>query len=299
VLLDFAQKGEAIVDFPDLAAAFIDVYTTRLESARPQMNVLGRTTLMEKVVAAMRVGALTRNQAIEIVSRDGFNDVVPRFHTLPGGVLDASFYRTESYRIELDDSILDLVRSTSLSELRDELESRWSLLETAFSKSFNPAALNLDKDVIYYTQLFERTAVTSARPVITGYQNGLCFYCSEPLEIEPVETHVDHVIPRAAIASDEIWNLVVAHATCNLRKSDNIPPREYIEALYLRNEYYIASNHPIKQHLIWATGKGSRERRQFLENTYSRATMSIARFWRPPKIVTLRDPLSSLRIIEH
>jgi hypothetical protein len=35
------------------------------------------------------------------------------------------------------------------------------------------------------------------------------------LGVEPV--HLDHVIPRSYVQHDEIWNIVLAHASCNLR----------------------------------------------------------------------------------
>ena len=172
---------------------------------------------------------------------------------------------------------MELAASEALEGLISELDARWSLLETAFEPAYSPAELWSDGDQIYYGRSFERRSVALARPVIEGYQNGVCFYCGEALGA--LVPHVDHFIPRSFLRHDEIWNLVLAHAECNLKKSDNIAPQEYLEALYWRNEYYIASNHPIKAHLIYATGDTQRARRSFLNSIYDRAYLAIPRRW--------------------
>lgn len=96
VLLDLGASEKTSVDMPELAEAFLDVYQTRLAEPRPQINIPGRRTLMETVVAGLTADTLERHQAVEIVAREGFNDVVPRFHTLPGGQLDKDFYVQEA-----------------------------------------------------------------------------------------------------------------------------------------------------------------------------------------------------------
>ncbi len=297
VLLDLARREHTTINMPELAEAFLDTYIERLaQAARPQLNVSGRKTLMERVVGGVSANVLQRNRAIEIVARDGFNDVVPRFHTLPVGQLGSPFYHQETYRLILDDSLIALAKSSHCAELDSELDSRWSLLETAFEPNYSPALLGTDGEQIIYASAFQRLAVTSARPVLWGYQNGRCFYCGELLETD--NAHVDHLIPRAYIQHDEIWNLVLAHQSCNLRKSDNIPPQEYLDALYRRNEYYIASNHPIKDHLVVATGRTAKARATYVRNVYDAASLAIPRKWLVAKLSVLPDPLSTLSLIE-
>jgi len=279
---------------PELAEAFLDAYVERLRQPRPQINVSGRRTLMERVVAGLSSGALQRHQAVEIVAREGFNDVVPRFHTLPAVQLEGSFYVQDGYRLRIDDSLIRLAKSRAATGLRAELDSRWSLLETAFQPHYSPSELWTDSNEIYYGRSFERRAVTLTRPIIGGYQNGLCFYCGELLG--DAIPHVDHLIPRSFLRHDEIWNLVLSHDGCNMSKSDNLPPSEYLLALHRRNEYYIASSHPIKQHLIDATGDTRQAREEFLRRTYDQATLAIRRTWRVARIAILREPLESLAL---
>lgn len=296
VLLDLSAKEKTSVDMPELAEAFLDAYIERLRQPRPQINVTGRRTLMERIVAGLSSGALQRHQAVEIVAREGFNDVVPRFHTLPVVQLEKLFYVQDGYRLRIDDSLIGLAKSTAAPELQAELNSRWSLLETAFEPSYTPSELWTDSKEIYYGRSFKRRAVTLTRPIIGGYQNGLCFYCGESLG--DATPHVDHLIPRSFLGHDEIWNLVLSHDSCNLSKSDNLPPEDYVLALHHRNEYYIASSHPIKEHLIAATGGTKRAREEFLRGTYDRASLAIPRKWRLARIAILREPLESLALTE-
>jgi hypothetical protein len=295
VLLRFAAAETTTIDMPELANAFLEAYRTRLATPRRQMLVSGRRTLMERVVAGLSAGTLEHHQAVEIVARQGFNDVIPRFHVLPTTQVQERFYVEDGYRLRIDDSLIALARSPEAAGLGSELDTRWSLLETAFEPWYSPAALSTDGTEIFYGLSFERRAVALIRPVISGYQNGLCFYCSEPLGL--AIPHVDHVVPRSFLAHDEIWNLVLTHSHCNLSKSDNLPPREYLLALYRRNEYYIASNHPIKAHLIAATGLSRTERRDFLIAVYDRALTTIPRTWRRT-ITLLREPLEPLALVE-
>ena len=274
MLLELAASQKTTVDFPELADAFLAVYESRLKNQRPQMGIRGRSTLVEKVVLSIAHKTISRNQAVEIIARDGFNDVVPRFHTLSGESISQPFYEQLQYRIVLDDRLLEIASSRAVAELNSELESRWSLLETAFSDRSAGLSLGVEDGNIVWN--LERQAVTSALPILTGYQNGLCFYCGEPLD-ENGSSHVDHLIPRSAIRHDEIWNLVVAHPTCNLSKSDNIPPLEFLEALIIRNEYYIAEGHAIRQHLLLSLGSTPKARIQFAKSAYEIAKLKIGR----------------------
>lgn len=295
VLLDVAAGGHSTISMPNLAVAFFRCYRERLQAGQAQQYIPGRKTLLERVVKSYDLGELSESQAAEVVERAGFNDVVPRFHTVGDSPIVQPFYVQTQMGLTLTDALATVVQGSSLAELRDELSSRWSLLETAFAPDYDPAGLGTDGSTIYQARYLERVSITSVRPVIGGYQNGLCFYCGEPLGNEPI--HVDHLLPRAYVQHDEIWNLVLAHESCNLQKHASLPPLEFIIALRRRNEYYIASNHPIKQHLMSAMGKSVRARRDFLQARFSEAQQVVRHQWRPKMIVTLPDPLTPLQLI--
>ncbi|MEC0089880.1 HNH endonuclease [Paenibacillus macquariensis] len=61
-----------------------------------------------------------------------------------------------------------------------------------------------------------------------------CFLCS--LKIENETPAIDHVIPWSYLYSDDLWNLVFAHQSCNSSKSNVIPSEEMIQRLEERNK---------------------------------------------------------------
>lgn len=71
-----------------------------------------------------------------------------------------------------------------------------------------------------------------------------CFICGE--SVNDSRMSVDHVIPWSFMYSDDIWNLVFVHHTCNSRKSNTIPTEVEIEMLKERNSRLlkIMKKHP-------------------------------------------------------
>lgn len=59
-----------------------------------------------------------------------------------------------------------------------------------------------------------------------------CFICGEKIE---VDLSIDHVIPWSYLYSDDIWNLVYVHKSCNSSKSNVIPNEVMIRKLKERN----------------------------------------------------------------
>lgn len=61
-----------------------------------------------------------------------------------------------------------------------------------------------------------------------------CFICGK--HIEDTELSIDHVIPWSYMYSDDLWNLVYVHRSCNSVKSNLIPNKEDILRLKRRNK---------------------------------------------------------------
>lgn len=144
--------------------------------------------------------------------------------------------------------------------LREEVEARWRLVETAWELNLPRHLLTVEFEPVNTALVVprRRTNITGARPALNGYQKGHCFYCYSPIDItsgSATTCHVDHVFPWAvgpAIGGapvDGVWNLVLACARCNdwHEKSDRPPHHRYVERLNVRNEYLISSHHP-RQH---------------------------------------------------
>lgn len=62
--------------------------------------------------------------------------------------------------------------------------------------------------------------------------NHICFICGEKIEDD---LSIDHVIPWSYLYSDDIWNLVYVHQSCNSSKSNVIPNEVMIRKLKVRN----------------------------------------------------------------
>jgi hypothetical protein len=81
----------------------------------------------------LNTGKLSRSDAISIIANEGFNDVVPRFHTIGRDTRFAEnhFYEADFGKsLRLKDSLMTLA-TTELDELLQEIDARWSLLEGA------------------------------------------------------------------------------------------------------------------------------------------------------------------------
>lgn len=166
---------------------------------------------------AYQHGDLTETSAIERVEREGFSDVVLRFHTVNRDPIPLRFYEATPKGLVLTDALLATVQGSTQEALQTEASSRWDLLEAAFAIHLPVEELGTDEHMLYRMTGYEHVDITGTYPVLSGYQNGLGFYCEEPLAGELI--HVDQVIPRTFLNHDEIWNLVLAQSSCKLEKS--------------------------------------------------------------------------------
>ena len=251
-LCNFTEQDKSNITMDMLAKEFFDLYCARLENGMPQLDHETRLTVMEKVVARYKGGAITYEEAVEYTKNNAFNDVVPRFHNFDRISMGQRFYEITDSGIILTDSVFNVFEGPEKEALKQELDARWSLLESAFSIRRDNAKLINDIKKFYLVKGYERTDITYMKDMLNGYQEGLCFYCGE--ELDPNAIHVDHVIPRSYIYHDEPWNLVLAHDSCNEQKSDYLPSRYYIQKLVDRNERLIKSNHPLSQGIKDALG---------------------------------------------
>lgn len=295
VLVELAKHGVQDVNMTEVAGAFFHTYRTRLQSNKPQQSIPGRQTYLERVVADYNAERLTEADAISRVERGGFNDVVRRFHVVNRQETQMHFYQWQGSRItHLTDDLLRLFENDEATMLLDELHSRWDLLEVAFSTGLPASTLDADERTFFQRDGPRRTTITGTRPVLNGYQNGRCFYCGEPLN-DDVE--VDHVLPWSALYHDQIWNLVLACYDCNRDKSALLPLRVSLDNLLRRNEYYIASNHPIKTRLIQQMGQTVQQRAAFLERKYRDAETVKLHVWKGRQVVT-PDPLRPFHLVQ-
>lgn len=303
-LIRYAKtNSDKKIHLDDLARDFFDIYQKRLENGKPQMMTLGRKTVVETALDEVKVGKTTTENALENIKVNALkNMVLQKFHTLNTKKIPRPFYHLsddERY-LHLNDNLFNIFADNQNKELSDELESRWSLLEHGFSDARKGESLEVDEELEYVRNKQQRTNLTRLIPVLQGYQQNLCFYCGQEL-YSPI--HVDHVIPYQAIKHNEIWNLVLAHEFCNEDKTDNIPPRHFIESLISRNEFVLKSDLPLREELKKNLGKTEEERRAKVEKEYDFAKRKIVRIWRgsesfdPNRIESYKKLVNALGIL--
>ena len=269
VLLESAKNGEVRLEWIDLCGRYLDSYIKRLsDGSSPQQANPSRRTLMERIVTELKAQRISYDEAIGRVADEGFEDVIPRFHTIGRDpfLARSKFYDFEKGKyLTLKDSLLAL---NSKDELLDEVRSRWSLLEGAFTIQQSNFQLANNVREVYLANGYRRTSLTPLVPFLQGYQANICFYCGEAILND---IHVDHVLPRQLMNHDEVWNLVLVHAECNLSKLDKLVGTHFIEKLIARNENIMGSNHPWKSKISSSLGDTKRKRvtnlRKHYENT--------------------------------
>ena len=281
-LLELAETGISHVGWNALSEEFLKQYKDRLDKeAMPQLTNPNRLTVMERIVMKINNGSITMTDAVDKVGREAFDDVIPRFHSIgqDKDIVKGKFYEfSEGKQIIIKDSVFDILQDRP-KELFDEIDARWGLLEAAFLINRDHFDLANDIRDIYLQKGHERKDITKNIPFLNGYQDNICFYCSEPMDADDI--HVDHVLPRQVINHDEAWNLVLSHSFCNLQKSDYLIGPAYIEKLIARNENIMGSNHPWKKNIKDKLGDTKATRRQNLENHYANVRKVLgSNYWR-------------------
>jgi hypothetical protein len=101
---------------------------------------------------------------------------------------------------------------------------------------------------------------------------------------------VDHFFPKLLGSYqliqpiDGVWNLVLACRDCNRGeggKFARVPAPALLERLWMRNEYFIGSHHPLRETLLSQTGSLESHRRDFLQAGFTAATSQLVHIWKP------------------
>jgi len=279
LLIQYSNRNFSKIPLDELAEDFYNVYENRVQHGKPQNKTIGRQTYVEQEIESVNAGSTTKQKAFDVIKEKSLKSMVlQKFHTLFNKPIPQPFYilSDDQRYLLLQNNLLNLFTDKQNVFLNQELSSRWDLLEHAFMDAKHEETLEADERLEYVIKKEERKNLTPLIPVLNGYQQERCFYCGERL-YEPI--HVDHVIPYQAILHNEIWNLVLAHEACNEDKSDNIPPKHFVENLIARNEFVLKSSLPLKEELKKVLGNTPKERRTNVESQYDYAKKKIVRIW--------------------
>jgi hypothetical protein len=106
--------------------------------------------------------------------------------------------------------------------------------------------------------------------------------------IKDLFPEVDHFFPHTLKAHgfsniiDGVWNLVLSCQDCNRGedgKFASVPSIKLLGRLHRRNEFLIASDHPLKETLIQQTGQSEQKRQEFLNTFHTKAWAVLIHTW--------------------
>lgn len=300
-LFDFHSSGKTQITLEELAVPYAAYLCGHLKE-HPKQGTSEHSTFLNKL-RAFNQGEIEQDEMISHTVRYGFVNVLDAFHNVHGKEIGVRFFideRNKKNTIQLTDDFMLLGEQQQFANLAQETESRWRLVESAWENNL-PRNLMLveyeeGSSLFMGVNAIRRTAVTSARPALNGYQKGRCFYCfceiSVVLGSEEI-AEVDHFFPHKLKQCDSrkpidgIANLVLACQECNRGengKFDRLPFIELLERLFNRNEYLITSHHPLRETLISQTGNTTEKRQTYLQEAYNCSTLHVGaggRKWQP------------------
>jgi hypothetical protein len=306
-LLEMAPQSGQLIKLGDIAPVFARNIAEHLKSSDKQ-SATSKTnygTFLNKC-RDYNSGLVSDNELIDATIKDGFTEVIKRFHVVGRGDIPERFYIDEvktNNGIRITNEFSELLDGKQIDNLPLEVEARWKLVETAWELniSSNLIAIEHDTDteLFFVNKANRRKIVTSSRDALNGYQKGVCFYCFSNIYINTKGTkqpEVDHFFPdvlkhQGIKGINGIWNLVLACQDCNRGvggKFDAIPTIKLLERLHRRNEFLISSHHPLRETLIRQTGRSEQQRKSFLNEFHIKSYKWQLNTWDAKEV---REPL--------
>jgi 5-methylcytosine-specific restriction endonuclease McrA len=294
-LLEVASAGSDSVRVQDLAVPFAKRICDHLKVEDRQATNPSSSFLV--ACRKYNAGEIDLDTLVSSTVSQGFRYVFDAFHQVAGEDVPQRFFTLDgsggSQVLHPTDQLLAINKSAT-AVLESEVEARWRLVEVAWAMRISAQLLDVQMDsmseeLIVSRDLVRRKSIGSAKWAFSGYQDGKCFYCNvelDTIDLVMTQTHVDHVIPYSlgkfmTTDVDHVWNLVNACSDCNLSKSNKMPEYGFVERVYRRNEYYIHSNHPLKDAIIRATGKTPAERQRTSKRAFDDAGKLMPTNWSP------------------
>jgi hypothetical protein len=302
-LLELADADETFISLERLAEPFSRNLIEHIKGGRKQAT--SRSSKFLDACKKSVQGEITQDELIGVTTRRGFVNVIDAFHIVNGAEIPTRFFQDErkgiaasAKGIRLTDELFRLKNMFQSVNLPHEVESRWQLVEAAWDLKIGRNLITVSHDHemgVLFTQdrRMRRVNVTSSRSALNGYQKGKCFYCFRDIAVDehvgfPAE--VDHFFPHVlkqhglTVNVNGVWNLVLACRECNrgvAGKSARLPAPRLLARLNRRNDFLIASNHPLRETLMLQTGRVLQERRKFLQKMDDSAIEKLIHRWEP------------------
>ena len=295
-LLQLNPRSGQLIKLEDLAPVFAMAIAAHISDSPKQGTRPGK--FLHSVQSYNSDGNL--DALVKATVTGGFKDVIDAFHNIGTSSVLHKFFideRKVNKGIRITDEFSKLSEGIQVSNITQEVDSRWRLVETAWNLGISANHLVVQHDnelgeIFTFDYSRRRRGVTSSRGALNGYQKGRCFYCNANLHLlgEDFNTDVDHFFPhklkqsRLHMNLDGVWNLVLSCQSCNRGvngKFDRIPSQRFLELLHKRNEFLIGSHHPLRETLINQTGDTLDKRVGFLSKIYQEVQLNPSLAWEP------------------
>jgi len=291
---DAGRLGGAL--FPAYCYPSAHLHTTEKQGTSPSSRFLA-------ACKAYIAGEMAQEQLLDTTVRLGFQNVIDAFHVVNRADTPVRFFTDEragrTKGLALTEDLLRLAQQGQHVNLPHEIEGRWRLVETAWTLNISRHLMTVQYDraaqaLFTIAPSRRRVTITSCRNALNGYQKGKCFYCFADIAIDDHALNladVDHFLPHTLKQFggiphlDGVWNLVLACPACNrgmAGKFTRLPALKYLTRLHTRNEFLIASHHPLRETLIRQTGMHAQGRADFLQSCYATAQYILLHPWEAP-----------------
>lgn len=297
-LLTLADEGKTLVTAEELSIPYASELCQHLKLEDKQIT--SRSSTFLDACRKFNRQEISQSQLIQTTAAKGFNNVLDAFHIVNGIEIPERFFykrsNSNSSGIILTDNVFKLCEVVNSQNFDAEIESRWRLVETAWSLNVPSNLLMVEYDselntLITQDASLRRKDITSVRTALNGYQKGKCFYCFGDIDAtnESGGCDVDHFFPHTLQSHtndnlDGVWNLVLSCPHCNRGtngKFAKVPDIKYLERLNRRNNFLVNSHHPLRETIIRQTGNTDQERASFLRQKDSWAINHMVHRWHP------------------
>lgn len=298
-LLELISLEKTSVSLQDIAPSYVQGILEHLKQNDKQGN--SKSSIFLEACRNFNDQKINYEHLLNITLKHGFHNVVDAFHTVNGNIVNDVFYHKDyngnQKNLVITDSLLSLKESQQFINFDQEVDARWNLVETAWNLEINPNLLEVKLDeelnlLFFENRMMKRKNIASARDSLNGYQKGKCFYSFQDISIKSGDDNlcaIDHFFPHVhkiqlnknGANVNGVWNLVLSDKNINNDKRAKVPEIKYLERLYKRNEFYIASKHPLGETIINQTGKTPFERRMFLQEQYNLSVNLAIQKWKP------------------
>ncbi|WP_338554521.1 HNH endonuclease signature motif containing protein [Paenibacillus sp. KS-LC4] len=170
-------------------------------------------------------------KAVREIVRALKTDVSYRFLRVEGKEVEGVY----KYEQKADSLFIQKENLLALKQNRlvvvDAINYRWTQMLENFNHS---PRLSKKLRIIDDDEVSRRSLGKFASYLFVENPDSHCFICN--LKIEDETPSIDHVIPWSYLYSDDLWNLVFAHQSCNSSKSNVVPNEMMIQRLEERNK---------------------------------------------------------------